>query len=46
MKFEFFEIFENCDISIGDSGKKVEVIEEMRPEVAFAVEYLLENVLS
>ena len=44
MKFEFFEIFKNCDISMDDSGKMVGVIEEMRPEVTSVARKLPENV--
>ena len=46
VKFEFFEIFENCDISVGDFGKTVGVIEKMRPKVTSTVRNLQDNVLS
>ena len=46
MKFEFFEISENYDISMGDFGKTIGVIEEMIPEVTSTARNLQENELS
>ena len=43
MKFDFFEIFKNCGISMDDSGK---LFEEMKSKVTSAVQNLQENVFS
>ena len=45
MKFEFFEISKNCNISMGNSEKTVEVIEEMRPEINSMARNPQENVI-
>ena len=45
-KLEFFEILKNRDISMGDSGKTVRVIEETMPELTSAARNLQENAFS
>ena len=45
-KSEFFYIFKNCDISMGDFGKTIELIETMRLEVTSAARNLQENEFS
>ena len=45
-KFDFFVIFKNCDISKGDFGKTVGVIEEMKSEMTSSARNPPENVLA
>ena len=45
-EFNIFEISKNCHFTMGNSGKKVGVVEEMRAEVNFMARNPQEHVFS
>ena len=46
VEIRFFEISKHCHITMGNSGIRIEVMEEMRPEVNFLARIPQESVFS